>query len=321
MAQALAVNKFQKLIDEISALYVNAQKAYVQFAWETGRRIVEVEQDGAVHAAYGAELIPKLSAELTRKLGAGFSETILRKMRHFYLLHPKQAISPELDWSDHVELLPIKDEKTRRLLEKRILKENLGSQEIRKLVKTIRHVPAPKDNSTLAPLKRPGDLKLNTFAKSKLTVKLKDGDVLVDCGFFISWPAEKKSLVELNVTDTPSYTYAATIDRVVDGDTLSVLVEVGFGIIMHDKLRLRGIDCPEMGTPEGERAKRFVAGLLPVGSAIVLKSRKTKTDNHGRFVADVFFKAGEFNPAQIIPDGIYLNQHLLENGHAARMKE
>ena len=123
------------------------------------------------------------------------------------------------------------------------------------------------------------------------------------------------------MTETPSYTYAATVDRVIDGDTLSVLVDVGFGIIMHDKLRLRGIDCPELGTPEGERAKRFVVGLLPVGSTIVLKSHKTKTDNHGRFVADIFFKTGANSPNEIIQGGVYLNQHLLDEGHAVRMKE
>ena len=123
------------------------------------------------------------------------------------------------------------------------------------------------------------------------------------------------------MTATPSYTYAAFIDRVIDGDTLVVVTLVGFGNVMIDKLRLRGIDCPEVGTPEGDRAKRYVTELLPVGSTIVLKSHKTRTDTHGRFVVDVLFKSGENNPEEIIRDGIYLNQHLLDEGHAVRMKE
>ena len=244
MPPAPATVKVQKTIDKISALYLSARKVYIEFARETGRLIVEVEQDGEVRAAYGAELIPKISLELTKKFGQGFSVPNLRKMRQFFLLHQKHSPASELDWTDYVKLLPVKDEKSRRLLEARILKEDLDSKEIRKLVQAVRHVPAPEESSKLPPLKRPTDLRLN-----------------------------------------------------------------------------RGIDCPELGTPEGERAKAYVMKLLPVGSTIVLKSHKTKTDTHGRFVVDVFFKTGENDPEIFIKEGIYLNQHLLDEGHAVRMKE
>ena len=90
---------------------------------------------------------------------------------------------------------------------------------------------------------------------------------------------------------------------------------------MRDRLRLRGIDCPETGTPEGDRAKRFVEKLLPTGAAIVLKSHKDRTDQHGRFVADVFYKQGVEDARAIIKDGAYLNQDLLDKGYAVRMGE
>ena len=137
----------------------------------------------------------------------------------------------------------------------------------------------------------------------------------------IARPVGKEELARVSVTATPSYTYAAFIDRVIDGDTLVVVTLVGFGNVMIDKLRLRGIDCPELGTPEGERAKAYVTNLLPVGSTIILKSHKSRTDTHGRFVVDVFFKTNEADPEVIIKDGVYLNQHLLDEGHAVRMKE
>ncbi|HSA30505.1 MAG TPA: hypothetical protein P5160_01760 [Candidatus Omnitrophota bacterium] len=41
-----AKNRFQKLVEDISALYTNAREAQVRFAWETGRRIVQEEQNG-----------------------------------------------------------------------------------------------------------------------------------------------------------------------------------------------------------------------------------------------------------------------------------
>ena len=134
-------------------------------------------------------------------------------------------------------------------------------------------------------------------------------------------PVKKEELKGLDLSREMSYTYAATVDRVIDGDTLLVIIEAGFRIIVRDRLRLRGIDCPEVGTPEGDRAKRFVEKLLPAGAAIVLKSHKDRTDQHGRFVVDVFYKQGCEDPAAIIQDGTYLNQELLDKGYAVRMAE
>ena len=317
MPKVPALAKFHKLVDDISRLYADARRVQVWFGWGTGRRIVEVEQDGAMRAAYGTALIPQLSKVLAEKYGPGFSVNSLRKMRQFYLLNPIQPSTVELDWTDYIELLPVKDEKTRQRLERRILKEDLNSSQIRRLVREIRREPE-KDPSALPPLKRPADLRLDTFAVSPLRARLKDGEVLIDCGFFVSWPVKKEELKSLDLSGEMSYTYAATVDRVIDADTLLALIEAGFGIIVRDRLRLRGIDCPETGTPEGDRAKRFVEKLLPTGSTIVLKSHKDRTDQHGRFVVDVFYKQGVEDARAIIKDGVYLNQELLDKGYATR---
>ena len=125
--------------------------------------------------------------------------------------------------------------------------------------------------------------------------------------------------MDVLITDTPAYTYSAQVERVVDGDTLLVLIDVGLGCIMHERLRLRGVNTPELGTPEGEKAKKYVAGLLPAGSTIVIKSYRT--DDYGRFVVDTFYKIGCNDPQEIIANGEYLNQVLLDKGYAVRMKE
>src|SRR3989338_1212536 len=315
-----AVDRFRRLVDDISRLYVNARRAQVQFAWEAGRRVVEEEQDGEMRARYGTGLLLQLSKTLSGKYGAGFSKSNLLKMRRFYLLNQKESVTTQLDWTDYVELLPVKDEKTRQRLELRIVKEDLNSSQIRRRVREIRRDPG-KDPSALPPLKRPADLRLDTFAVSPLRAKLKDGEVLIDCGFFVNWPVAKEELKGLALSGGMSYTYAATVDRVIDGDTLLVIIEAGFRIIVRDRLSLRGIDCPEVGTPEGDRAKRYVEKLLPAGAAIVLKSHKDRTDQHGRFVVDVFYKQGVEDEAAIIKDGTYLNQELLDKGYAVRMAE
>src|SRR5450756_1464191 len=64
--------------------------------WEIGRRIVEFAQQGETRAAYGDEAIGKLSRDLTKKFGRGFSHRNLEQMRLFHLQHPSQEISQTL---------------------------------------------------------------------------------------------------------------------------------------------------------------------------------------------------------------------------------
>jgi hypothetical protein len=53
--------------------------------WLVGRRLVEYEQGGKERAAYGAELLKRLSGDLQTQFGRGFSERNLEQMRQFYL--------------------------------------------------------------------------------------------------------------------------------------------------------------------------------------------------------------------------------------------
>jgi predicted nuclease of restriction endonuclease-like (RecB) superfamily len=53
--------------------------------WEIGRRIVEFEQGGKVRASYGEKLLTRLSADLTKRFGRGFSVDNLERARKFYL--------------------------------------------------------------------------------------------------------------------------------------------------------------------------------------------------------------------------------------------
>jgi hypothetical protein len=64
--------------------------------WEIGRRIVEAEQKGRRGAGYGEQLIERLSLDLTRQFGRGFSRQNLQQMRLFFLTWPiRQKVSGE----------------------------------------------------------------------------------------------------------------------------------------------------------------------------------------------------------------------------------
>jgi micrococcal nuclease len=86
------------------------------------------------------------------------------------------------------------------------------------------------------------------------------------------------------------YEYKATINRVVDGDTVDVDIDLGFGVWLKDeRVRIMGIDTPESRTRDsvekkfGLAAKARLKSLL--GKTAVLKTRVAKDgeDMKGKF--------------------------------------
>lgn len=105
-----------------------------------------------------------------------------------------------------------------------------------------------------------------------------------------------------------TYVRKATVRRIIDGDTIEVLVDCGFRRFSVETLRILGVDTPEVrgaSKQEGLISKAFVAETIPVGSEVVLKSQKS--DSFGRWLAEVFYEESE---------GVYLNlaEVLIEKG-------
>jgi micrococcal nuclease len=85
--------------------------------------------------------------------------------------------------------------------------------------------------------------------------------------------------------------YKCTILRVVDGDTVDINIDLGFGIWMHkERIRLFGIDTPESRTRDleekkfGLMAKEMVKKLIPEGSSQTLVTQKDKSGKYGRIL-------------------------------------
>jgi len=104
------------------------------------------------------------------------------------------------------------------------------------------------------------------------------------------------------------------VERVVDGDTLLVKIDVGFGIFLRQRLRLRGINAPEMTEDAGRQAKKYVQGALKSCQSIVIKTYGV--DKYARDLVDVFILPGTRDPHQVAAKGKLLNQMLLDAGHA-----
>jgi len=64
--------------------------------WEIGRRIVEFAQQGEQRAEYGDEVLERLSSDLTKKFGRGFSRQNLQQIRQFYVCNPPEKICQTL---------------------------------------------------------------------------------------------------------------------------------------------------------------------------------------------------------------------------------
>ncbi len=113
----------------------------------------------------------------------------------------------------------------------------------------------------------------------------------------------------------PLYTYEAEVKRVVDGDTIDLLVDLGFTVHVKVRVRLLGIDTPEVygvkhGTPEhtaGLAASNRVKEILPVGEKVRVRTEKG-TGKYGRWLASVYYHG---------PQGfVCLNDQLLTEGLA-----
>ena len=87
------------------------------------------------------------------------------------------------------------------------------------------------------------------------------------------------------------YEYKCKIVKVIDGDTVDVDIDLGFGVWLHkERIRLYGIDTPESRTRDleekkyGNIAKDLVLTLMPVGSMQTLITEKDDKGKYGRIL-------------------------------------
>jgi endonuclease YncB( thermonuclease family) len=93
------------------------------------------------------------------------------------------------------------------------------------------------------------------------------------------------------------FTYWATIDRVIDGDTLVVTLDLGFNVKLTDvHMRVYGINCPEKDTEEGKDAIRYTKEWVAMDDINHLKPKQYKVsvqehkkDKYGRILGEIFY--------------------------------
>lgn len=107
------------------------------------------------------------------------------------------------------------------------------------------------------------------------------------------------------------YTYKAKLVRVIDGDTIDAEIDLGFNVVIRQRIRLYGIDTPESRTRDLEEKERGLAAkqrlteILP--KEFIVKTMLNKRGKFGRILGVLYINMN---------DETSVNDMLVEEGHA-----
>lgn len=110
------------------------------------------------------------------------------------------------------------------------------------------------------------------------------------------------------------YTYKAKLVRVIDGDTIDAEIDLGFNVLIRQRIRLYGIDAPEARTRDLEEKERGLAAkqrlteILP--KEFIVETILNKRGKFGRILGILHIKDATNN--------INVNDMLVEEGHAVK---
>jgi len=107
--------------------------------------------------------------------------------------------------------------------------------------------------------------------------------------------------------------YVRKVDNVVDGDTIDVLIDLGFDILFQSRVRLAGIDTPESRTKDlkekalGLESKEYLKKYLKDAKSVVIKTEKMdSSEKYGRILGWVYVNG----------DTESLNDKMINDGYA-----
>lgn len=107
--------------------------------------------------------------------------------------------------------------------------------------------------------------------------------------------------------------YKATVIRILDGDTVELVIDLGFTVQWRSTCRLYGVNTPELTSKDplvrakALEAKQHLIDKLSIGATVYIKSREL--DKYGRPLADLYYSS-EFK---------HINKELLDLGLAVKM--
>ena len=99
------------------------------------------------------------------------------------------------------------------------------------------------------------------------------------------------------------YEYKCEVTRVVDGDTIDVILDLGFNVLHKARVRLFGIDTPESRTRDkdekvrGKMAAKFLQNAIDSGDVVIRTELKDSRGKFGRVLGTVVVNEVDINQA------------------------
>ena len=99
------------------------------------------------------------------------------------------------------------------------------------------------------------------------------------------------------------YEYNCQVKRVVDGDTIDVILDLGFSVLYKARVRLFGIDTPESRTRDkdekvrGKMSSRFLKECVSSGDVVIRTELKDSRGKFGRVLGTVMVDGVDINKA------------------------
>lgn len=94
------------------------------------------------------------------------------------------------------------------------------------------------------------------------------------------------------------FEYRAKVISVYDGDTVTVDIDLGFGIWLRDqKLRLSNINAPEVrgsSREEGLKSRDALREKI-LDKNVIIKTMKDKKGKYGRWIAEIYIDDSSIN--------------------------
>lgn len=102
------------------------------------------------------------------------------------------------------------------------------------------------------------------------------------------------------------YTYKCYPQRVIDGDTVRLIINLGMNVQVIENVRLRGIDAPEIRgseRPEGLKSKDFLEWLLDEPNfpdhSYYCTTYKDRKGKYGRYIVELFVDDNNINDIMV----------------------
>jgi endonuclease YncB( thermonuclease family) len=85
------------------------------------------------------------------------------------------------------------------------------------------------------------------------------------------------------------YVYTVLDIEAIDGDTVKAVIDLGFNVSHTCRMRLWGINAPEMNTEAGKASKQYLSEAVEIGP-IVARTLKDKEDKYGRMLCILYWQ-------------------------------